>query len=113
MIKLIESEDQAAFVEMVATQLTGKFMMELRQLCNRKNYFTHAGILAEMFDWSMEFFDLYYLEFGNFSEATDVEESVIAFGNARYQELAAIPSYLDSYFIAKYKNDLKNILCPK
>ena len=112
MIKLIESEDQAAFVEMVAIQLTGKFMTELRRLCNRKNYFTHAGILAEMFDWSMEFFDLYYLEFENL-EATDVEESVIAFGNARYQELTAIPSCLDSYFIAKYKNDLKNILCPK
>ena len=113
MIKLIESEDQAAFVEMVARQLTGKFMVQLRLLCNRKNYFTHAGILAEMFDWSMEFFDLYYMEFGNFSEATDVEETVMAFGYARYQELADIQPHLDTYFIAKYKNDLKNILCPK
>ena len=113
MIRQLESEEQAAFVEMVARQLTAKFMTQLSQLCNRKNYFTHAGILVEMFDWSLEFFDLYYEEFGNFSEATDVEESVMAFGHGKFHGLFMLKSHLDYYFISRYKNDLKSIICLK
>jgi hypothetical protein len=105
MMRQIESDEQAAFVDMVANQLTRKFMTHLIKLCNRKNYFTHAGILAEMFEWSWEFFELYYEEFEHFSEATDVEEAVIAFGHGKSQNLFAVEHHLDAYFISRYKNE--------
>jgi hypothetical protein len=102
-----EIEEQAAFIGMVAKQLTQKFMIQLSQLCNKKNYFTHAGILAEMFEWSLEFFDMYYEELQNYSEATDIEEAVIAFGHGKTDSLYAAQHHLDTYFIGRYRNDLK------
>src|SRR6476660_5368686 len=102
-----ETEEQVAFIEMVAKQLTRNFMKYLSQPCSSKSYFTHAGILSEIFEWSLEFFDLYYREFENFLEATDLEEAVIAFGNGKLQHLLASQHYLDAYFIKRYKNDLQ------
>jgi len=105
----INSDEKVAFIEMVAIQLTSQFIPPLRLLCNRKNFYTHAGILAEMFEWSVEFFDLYYDEFGGNTEPADVEEAAIAFGHSKFDGLSTVPAQLDKYFIAKYKTLIKPV----
>ena len=99
----IESAEQAAFIEMVASRLTSKFIPEICFLCNRKNFCTHAGILAEIFEWSIEFFQLYYVEFSDNAEPADIEEAAIAFGYSKFNALLTAPTYLDKYFLAKYR----------
>jgi hypothetical protein len=103
MISEISSEEQLEFIEMVALQLTSRFIPELRLMCYRNNFFTHAGILAEMYEWSMEFFEHYYYEFSGNTEPSDLEEAAIAFGNSKLDGLASVPNHLDRYFINKYK----------
>ena len=101
MIMQIEPEEQTAYIEMVARQLTSKFITPITKLCNRKNYFTHAGILAEILEWSVEFFDRYHEELENCSEATDVEEAVMAFGEGKFYNLCMFPNDIDHYFISR------------
>jgi hypothetical protein len=102
----INSEEQLEFIEMVAIQLISQFIPQLRLMCNRRNFFTHAGILAEMYDWSIEFFERYYHEFAVNTEPADLEEAAIAFGHSKLDRLSAAPVHLDKYFINKY-NTLK------
>jgi hypothetical protein len=99
----ISSEEQLEFIEMVALQLTSRFIPQLRLMCYRNNFFTHAGILAEVYEWSMEFFEHYYHEFSGNIELADLEEAAIAFGNSKLDGLAGVPDHLDKYFINKYK----------
>lgn len=104
-------EEHTAFIKMVANQLTRNFVLQMSQLCNRKCFFAHAGILSEMFEWSLEFFELYYIEFENLSEPADVEEAVIAFGCGKFNSLFDGRHYLDTYFINRYENDFQSKTC--
>ena len=102
MTSVIASDEHNAFVEMVANQLTSQFIPQVRLLCSRNNFYTHAGILAEIYEWSLEFFHLYYDEFSRFAEPWDVEEAAVAFGQSKFSALAEVDVYLDRYFLAKY-----------
>ncbi len=54
------TKQQTDFIKMAANRLAKSFLKPLLELTTEKNYPAHIGGLAEILDWSREFYDKYY-----------------------------------------------------
>ncbi|MBS1597416.1 MAG: hypothetical protein JST75_04270 [Bacteroidetes bacterium] len=80
-------------IDTIAIRLANKFLNQLFDFCNQKNYFVYVGSLAEIMDWSYEFHQQYdhkikdWETFGTSNEnifnAVSQDEFLIAWGNHR------------------------------
>jgi len=83
-------------VDEIAVRLANKFLTQLFNFCNQKNYFVYVGSLAEIMDWSYEFFNQYDKKISdwknfeasneNIYDAATRDEFLIAWGNERIQQ---------------------------
>lgn len=77
-----------------------------------KNYNAQIGGLAEIIDWSREFYDLYFDKINNWEmfkyskhniyNAVILDDLIIAFGKARIIKFYAENKSLENYFLEKY-----------
>jgi len=114
MIRYIESDEHAAFIEMVAIQLLRIIPDHLHQMCRKINYFTQVGIITEIFEWSIDFFELYYddlaswktfkMSEANIFNACSIEDFVIAFGHMKLDHFSTRRVKGDEYFVEKYRD---------
>ena len=83
-------------IDTIAIRLANKFLNPLFDFCNQKNYFVYIGSLAEIMDWSYEFYNQYEHKLKNWQnfvssnenvfDAVSQDEFLIAWGNNRIQQ---------------------------
>ena len=90
------SSTDSTQIDTIAIRLAKNFLNPLFDFCNQKNYFVYIGSLAEIMDWSYEFYNLYehkIRDWKNFESsnenifnAVNEDEFLIAWGNSRIQQ---------------------------
>jgi len=63
-------------IGMIAACLTDNFLKPLYDFSNEKNYFGYLGSLAEISDWSHEFYNEYYHTLEDWEAFQDSKENV-------------------------------------
>jgi hypothetical protein len=101
------------FIEMVSQKLLEFFSQNLSKLNTQTNYAVHVGNLAEILDWSQEFFDNYYPNINNWTlfakseenifKADTFEEFILAFGHVRFVKFCLNHGDSNAYFLNKYE----------
>jgi hypothetical protein len=107
-----KTEQETGFIKMVANRLAEKFLEPLLLLSKVKNYSTHIGGLAEMLDWSWEFYDQYYDKIINWERfrwsgdniynVVTLDGLIVAFGRHRIKKFYAQNANHSTYFLEKY-----------
>jgi hypothetical protein len=110
---MMQSPQQADFIEMVTGCLVDNFINQLNELTEEKNYFTHVGSLAEIVDWSMDFYEEYYhslddwnhfkVSSANIYKAGTINDFIMAFGREKLKMFCIENgNYTADYFRDKY-----------
>ena len=109
---MTQTTQQNDFIKIVANQLAKNFMNLLFELTKEKSYAAHIGGLAEILDWSGEFYDRYYDKVmnagmfacsnGNIYNDTALHDLIDAFGNERFKKFCAQNENRTNYFAEKY-----------
>lgn len=108
----ILSEPEAGFIETVASRLAEKFIKPLLLFSKEKSYPAHIGGLAEILDWSMEFYEKYYEQIitseryneggGTNYKTAEFDDLIVAFGKDRIKKFYTQNANHATYFIEKY-----------
>ena len=109
---LIQNKQQIDFIKMVAIHMAKNFMKPLLEFSKDLNYSAQVGGLAEILDWSREFYEQYYDKIANWeifrSSSDNIYNAVTrgdlidAFGRERFKKFCAQNENHGSYFIEKY-----------
>jgi hypothetical protein len=108
----MQSKQQVDFIDIVIDLLVGNFLTPLNQLSRRKNYFVHVASLAEIVDWSQDFWDQYFdlpddwetfrSSKRNIFKAETINDFIIAFGREKYKTFCNENADYPEYFLEKY-----------
>jgi hypothetical protein len=111
---ITHSKPETVFIELVADYLARKFIQPLLLYSNEKNYPAYVGGLAEILDWSIDFYDQYYTKIitcknknqvcKNKYNADTLERLIVAFGQERLLTFYAHHKHKPTYFIEKHKS---------
>lgn len=95
-------------IGMIAACLTDNFLKPLYNFSNEKNYFGYLGSLAEISDWSHEFYDEYGLSLNdwesfqssgkNIYKSPNWNDFLVAWGTERIREFFARNIHQPGYF---------------
>jgi hypothetical protein len=109
---LIQNKQQIDFIRMVAIHLAKIFMKPLLEFNKEKNYPAQVGGLAEILDWSREFYEQYYDKITNWEifrcssyniyNAGTPGDLIDAFGRERFNKFCAQNKSHTAYFTEKY-----------
>ena len=93
---LTQTKQQKQFINKVSERLVEIFLQPLYQTSQEKNFYVHVGLLAEIVDWSWEFFHLYHSEpcYNNIFQmrrkphfdGDRFDEQLIAFGQRKFEK---------------------------
>ena len=107
-----QTKQQTDFIKMVANRLAKNCMKSLLELSKEKNYSIYIGGLAEILDWSNEFYDEYYDKIINWEifksssdniyNAVTLDDLIIAFGWDRIKKFYTQNANHATYFLEKY-----------
>ena len=110
--KLMQSKQQVDFFEIVVDLLVEHFVNPLNQLSRQKNYFVHVASLAEIVDWSEDFYNQYsdlpnnwetFKTSGrNIFKVDNINDFVVAFGHAKFKMFCIENGNYPDYFLRKY-----------
>ena len=102
---------EAGQIDTIAIRLASKFLNPLFDFCSQKNYFVYIGSLAEIMDWSYEFFYLYdqkLQDWKNFESSNEnifnaesKDEFLLAWGNNRIQQFYEQNAHHPKKFITR------------
>lgn len=108
----MQTKQQVDFIDVVIDLLVENFLKPLNQLCREKNYFVHVASLAELVDWSQEFWNQYFDLPGdwetfkssdrNIFRAEDINDFIIAFGREKFKNFCNENVHYPEYFLEKY-----------
>ncbi|MEO8110018.1 MAG: hypothetical protein ABI594_08305 [Ginsengibacter sp.] len=108
----LQTQEQLDFIKMVAKCLAEKLIWFLFPANKEKNYSEHIGGLAEILDWSEEFYEQYYDKILNWEifrysgenvhNAETPNELIMAFGQERLKKFYAQNKNHTTYFRDKY-----------
>jgi len=110
----LQDKQQTDFIKMVAKCLAKNFMMPLFQLTKEKGYSAHIGGLAEILDWSNEFYDQYYDKVlnwemfrsgsSNIYNAFTLDDLILSFGREKLKKFYDQPENHTNYFSRRYSS---------
>ena len=108
----MKSQQQIDFFEIVVDLLVEHFVNPLNKLSNEKNYFVHVASLAEIVDWSEDFYDQYSdlpddwetfkSSSRNIFKAGNITDFVIGFGHMKFKLFSIENGKYPDYFLRKY-----------
>jgi hypothetical protein len=108
----LHTQQQSDFIKMVASRLAEKFIRQLSALSNVKNYPALVGGLAEILEWSEEFYNLFFDKINdwemfrwsndNIHNANTLDDLIIAFGENRLKNFHVHNRNNSNYFLDKY-----------
>ena len=108
----MESADKFGFIKMVATSLMGKLIEPIFKSNKRKAFPEHVGAIAEILEWSEEFYEQYYkktldwqtfkLSRENIHSVTILDDLIAAFGEEKVKTFFAKHKNHQTYFLSKY-----------
>ncbi len=109
---IISAKQEIDFIKMVAKCLSEKFLEQMFFFNKRRNYSMHVGALAEILDWSLEFYDGYYdtlLSKRMFTESlslvhinAELDHLITVFGRNRIKKFYTENGNYPIYFFEKY-----------
>jgi hypothetical protein len=104
---------ESAFVRHVFQRLAEICIASLAKVNSQNNYIAHVGNLAEVVEWTWEFFDHYYpgiIDWPEFEKSSEnifnsqsMEEFICAFGHARFLKFCLDHGDSADYFMVKYQ----------
>jgi hypothetical protein len=108
----LQNKQQTDFIKMVANRLAKNFMAPLFELTKEKGQSAQIGCLAEILDWSKEFYDQYYDKVlnremsrsgsDNIYNAFTRDDLVISFGREKLKKFCTQNENHTNYFIKRY-----------
>ena len=108
----MQSKQQVDFIDIVIDLLVENFLKPLNQLSREKNYFVHVASLAEIVDWSQDFWNQYFDLPGdwetfrsskrNIFKAENINDFIIAFGQEKFRKFCSENADYPEYFLEKY-----------
>ena len=108
----MESADKFGFIKMVATSLMEKLIEPIFKSNKRKAFPEHVGVIAEILEWSEEFYDRYYiktldwqafkLSSENIHNVTILDDLITAFGKEKLKIFFEKHKNHQTYFLSKY-----------
>jgi hypothetical protein len=95
---VLTSEKQIDFINTTTKKLVEFFLEPVFNLNQEKSYYTHVGSLAEISEWSLEFYNKYYEKVTHWEHESGageypahraaVESLIIAFGKERLKKIS-------------------------
>ena len=108
----MQSKQQIDFFDIVVDLLVEHFVKSLNQLSSEKSYFVHVASLAEIVDWSEEFcnqysdlpddWETFKSSSRNIFNADNINEFVVAFGQAKFKIFSIENGNYRDYFMRKH-----------
>ncbi len=108
----LKTKEEFDFIKMVANRLVEKLIWFLFPLNSEKNYAAHIGGLAEILEWSEEFYSKYYDKILNWEtfkrsseniyNAVTPDDLIITFGQERLKKFYTQNTNHTTYFLEKY-----------
>ena len=105
---ILKSEKQIDFMNTTTKKLVEFFLEPVFNLNHEKSYYTHVGCLAEISEWSREFYHLYYEKVSHWehqNKASDypshmaaVESLIIAYGKDKLKDYSLKTGNFSKYF---------------
>lgn len=109
---LSQSKKQVDFIEMVVDRLVAHFVQPLSYFSGRRNYELHVASLAEIIDWSEDFFIRYFdiisdwerfrASSDNIFEADTLQDFITRFGQERFNMFCLENANNPNYLLEKY-----------
>jgi len=101
-------------IDTIAIRLANRFLNPLFDFCNKKNYFIYIGSLAEIMDWSYEFYhqydhklrdwEIFESSHENIFNAASKDEFLLAWGSNRIKQFYEQNANHPKNFIGKAMN---------
>lgn len=111
---ITHTQQRIEVIKLVAYHLSEKFTYPLFELSKEKNYSVHIGVLAEILDWSREFYDLYYNTINEWEVANwnshhsynniKLEGLIIKYGQCRLKRFYDHNMDYATYFLERYSS---------
>jgi hypothetical protein len=108
----MQSKKQVDFIDIVIDLLVENFLKPLNQLSREKNYFVHVASLAEIVDWSQDFWNQYFdlpddwetfrSSDRNIFRAENINDFIVAFGEEKFKTFCIENADYPEYFLEKY-----------
>jgi hypothetical protein len=108
----MQSKQQVDFIDIVIDLLIENFLKPLNQLSREKNYFVHVASLAEIVDWSEDFWNEYFDLPGDWEtfrcsnrntfNAENINDFIVAFGREKFKTFCIEKADYPEYFLEKY-----------
>lgn len=109
---ILETQNQFDFIKMVANRLADKLIWFLFPSNKGKNFSEHIGGMAEILEWSEEFYIRYYekiLNWEAFKRSTEniynaaiQDDLIVAFGEEKLKTFYEQNKNHNTYFLEKY-----------
>jgi len=75
---IVSSSNDTDQVGLFAVCLADNFLKPLYDFCNERNYFVYVGCLAEILDWSQEFYNRYHHKLNNWEAFEKSRENIFS-----------------------------------
>src|SRR5215204_2658918 len=108
----MQAKPQVDFIDIVIDLLVEHFVKPLNQLSREKNYFVHVASLAEIVDWSEDFYNQYpdlpddwetfRSSSRNIFKADNINDFVVAFGQVKFKLFCIENGNYPDYFLRKH-----------
>jgi hypothetical protein len=96
---ILDSNDHAGNIGIIATLLAAHFVKPLYNYCSEKKYHSYVNCLSEIIDWTYEFYEQYSNKLGdwenfvtskdNIYKAADPSDFISAWGQTRISKFIA------------------------
>ncbi len=94
-------------IDKIAACLADNFLKPLYHFCNEKNYFVYVACLAEILDWSHEFYNQYYNNVNDWEAFEEIKDNVYNTGVYRNNFLIVWGDKRIKQFFAQNSNKTK------